>query len=79
MDNDRTWVLRQQQADLADGQDVASLVALAHKTGGGRIYGGRINNWGDKAKVGSAPLPILLGHYLDRSDRIQPPRIGPFR
>ena len=63
MDNDRTWVLRQQQADLTDGQDVASLVALAHKTGGGRIYGGRINNWGDKAKVGSAPLPILLGHY----------------
>lgn len=60
---DRDRVLQQQKADLGPGRDAAKLIALAHERGGGRIYGGRINNWGDTFYVGSSPMPILLGHY----------------
>ena len=61
--NDRSWVLKQQTADLGVGRDASRLIALAHERGGGRIYGGRINNWGDQFRIGTAPMPIMLGHY----------------
>lgn len=63
VDGDRGGVEAQHRADSAEGPAFDSLVALAVRRGGGRIYAGRINNWGNDYRIGSSPAPIRLAYY----------------
>lgn len=60
---DRNSVEWQYKADVAEGGELAALVSLAERRGGGRVYAGRTNNWGRSFTIGQAPVTIATAYY----------------
>ncbi len=55
-----TWIHYQQSEDTTEGVDVNTLLAIAQRDGGGRIYAGLPTNWGHSFTVGEVPVYIYL-------------------
>ncbi len=54
-------------SDATQGAQVDSLVSVAERAGGGRIYAGEPSNWGYNFRVGTVPVYIYLtDHYIDQ-------------
>lgn len=54
------WISYQRRIAPTQGAEVMSLVALAERQGGGRIYAGMPSNWGHRFYVGAVPVYIYL-------------------
>lgn len=62
--NNSRYITAQQTADATQGAEVAQLVAISRRLGGGRIYAGTPSNWGLDFSVGAVPVFRYLA-YLD--------------
>ncbi|CCM62017.1 hypothetical protein [Candidatus Microthrix parvicella] len=60
---DASWIAQQAEADTTRGAALEELLGYAADRGPGKVYAGRINNWGDGFLIGRAPIPIMLGYY----------------
>ncbi len=62
-DEDASWIAQQAEADRTQGAALDQLLGFAADRGPGKVYAGRINNWGDEFRIGRAPVPIVLAYY----------------
>lgn len=60
---DASWIAQQAEADRSRGSALEDLLGYVTKRGPGKVYAGRINNWGDEFLVGRAPVPVVLAYY----------------
>ena len=58
-----TLITTQRATDSTQGAQVNSLVGLARREGGGRIYAGMPSNWGHHFYVGAVPVYIYLEQH----------------
>jgi hypothetical protein len=54
------WIDEQRGFDATEGAQVAELVAIAERSGPGRIYAGLRSNWGSTYRVGQVPVYVTL-------------------
>lgn len=71
--SDRTTIGTQSVSDVTEGRLIAPLINYVQEHGGGRVYAGQSNNWGQKFTVGYVPVyKYLVNQRVEETTYVVP-------